>query len=58
MSESTWYDLEEVEARPRCGDACEGKAYCKRAIACVWEGRIRLCDVPRLNYPVKPEGSR
>ena len=43
MSEAIWYDLEEVAARPKCGDACEGAAYCKRVMACVWEGR---CAAP------------
>lgn len=41
VTEPIWYDLEEVAARPRCGAACEGAAYCKRVMACVWEGRCK-----------------
>ena len=63
VTEPVWYDLEEVAARPNCGDACEGAAYCKRVMACVWEGRCKApasvlgyepSDYPRaLEIPTK-----
>jgi hypothetical protein len=43
MSKAVWYDLEEVAERPMCGPACEGREFCKRIMACVWEGR---CSAP------------
>lgn len=54
MTEPVWYDLEEVAARPRCGDACEGAAYCKRVMACVWEGR---CAAPASVLGYEPADS-
>lgn len=55
MTEPVWYDLEEVAARPRCGDACEGAAYCKRVVACAWEGR---CEAPASVLGYEPAAYR
>lgn len=41
MSKAVWYDLDEVAERPMCGPSCEGREFCKRVMACVWEGRCK-----------------